>query len=320
MKRLSITFTVLLLFTSLSIFTQESPKAPAPSASPATWLSWVKSLRVPTKADLMQAQAYVNSKWRCLRYGATCSRKERALLATLSVLVIAALAKKSTPFISAAYTHYINNKFFTAIEKNDASMIKNLLQQGIDPNIIIDQRPALEWAVSLGKINSVRELLKAGANPNIYFFDSTPLMSVNSLTSTKDTTEDIVTLLLKAKNFDITAHNQGIRALDHYLGPWDKNINIAKKLIGAMLKIKDINMHDIIMQTLNFVAWNRNTISQKEYDQLVRYLHSLKEYPKLLLLPPVKQLPREVRGNIFEYIQEEPLTPAQQEKLMSRKP
>ncbi len=54
---------------------------------PSAMLSWWRSLRRPTRQDWQNLKSYVKSKYRCLRSGEGCSRKERRILATLATAV-----------------------------------------------------------------------------------------------------------------------------------------------------------------------------------------------------------------------------------------
>ena len=94
MKKI-ISFLLLNALLMQPIMAQEQA-TPSAQASPSTWLSWFKSLRVPTMQDLQKARSYVNSKYRCLRHGENCTKTERAVLGTLVALVTAAIVAGTT--------------------------------------------------------------------------------------------------------------------------------------------------------------------------------------------------------------------------------
>ncbi len=148
---------------------------PQDSAQPSRWLSWFQSLRIPTKQDLLKTQAYVNSKWRCLRYGEHCSRKERALLVTLSALIAANLASAGKAVYQAVHKYKISaaaRPLRFALRNKDINELKRLLDEGADPNVFDQNISPLQMT---SHAPSVAELLKAGANPNIpNKFGSTP--------------------------------------------------------------------------------------------------------------------------------------------------
>jgi hypothetical protein len=81
---------LLILASSASIIPAE---APSENATPSTMLSWFKSLRRPNRIDIQKAKTYVKSKWRCLRHGDNCSKKERVALGLLAAATTALAAK-----------------------------------------------------------------------------------------------------------------------------------------------------------------------------------------------------------------------------------
>ena len=71
---------------------QAEPAIEQQEAKPSAVLSWWQSLRKRTPQDWQKAKNYVQSKYRCLRYGEACSKKERAALAALAAAVGIAVA------------------------------------------------------------------------------------------------------------------------------------------------------------------------------------------------------------------------------------
>ncbi len=74
-----------------AIAQQESVEKPIEieqeEAKPTAVLSWWRSLRQPTRQDWQNLKSYVYRKYRCLKSGKGCSRKERRILATLAAAV-----------------------------------------------------------------------------------------------------------------------------------------------------------------------------------------------------------------------------------------
>lgn len=95
MKRIFYLFVFLLLVGQPIVAKKGSRDSagPAVTASPSKWFSWFKSLRTPNRQDVRRARAYVNRKWRCLRHGENCSKKERALLGLLAAATAALVGK-----------------------------------------------------------------------------------------------------------------------------------------------------------------------------------------------------------------------------------
>ena len=96
MKNVSISFMFSLLLLAQPISAKNESKtlaSPEVAATPSKWFSWFKSLRKPNRQDVRRAQAYVNSKWRCLRHGENCSKKERAALSLLAAATAALIGK-----------------------------------------------------------------------------------------------------------------------------------------------------------------------------------------------------------------------------------
>lgn len=103
MKHLSYLFISLLLLAAQPIAAQNEAKtltSPEVTATPSSWFSWFKSLRTPNREDARRAQAYVNSKWRCLRHGENCSKKERAALSLLAAATAALIGKGIHSFVT----------------------------------------------------------------------------------------------------------------------------------------------------------------------------------------------------------------------------
>jgi hypothetical protein len=96
MKNVSISFMFSLLLLAQPISAKNEAKSitsPEITATPSKWFSWFKSLRKPNRQDTRRAQAYVNSKWRCLRHGENCNKKERASLSLLAAATAALIGK-----------------------------------------------------------------------------------------------------------------------------------------------------------------------------------------------------------------------------------
>ena len=156
-------------------------------AKPLAVLSWFRSLRKPTWQDVQKGQDYVNSKYRCLRYGEGCSKKERAVLVALSALVAAAVTiwggkklvkeikeemrkederekekeqkQKSLKEESRLIWHYVR--------EGDLAEIQNAIRLGINVNKSDTlRRTLLMIATNKGHTEIVRELLNAEAKVN----------------------------------------------------------------------------------------------------------------------------------------------------------
>ncbi len=145
-------------------------------------------------------------------------------------------------------------------------------------------------------------------------------MAVHPLTShAYKKNYDVVAELLKSKNLDINAHNQGTVALAFALSRKGKDMTVAKMLLSAPQTIVDTNTGKTALDMVNN-ALNWNIITLEQYNQLIRYPFGKKEF-KAFSHPasPLKQLPPEVQANIFEFSTEQPLSPVQRERLMRRK-
>lgn len=294
-----------IVFYIMMFSTIHSFAVPLKTAYPSEWLAWFKSLQVPTKTNLLKANAYVNSKWRCLRYGENCSYTERVALGTLATIVTAMLVQRGITLFKG---HMRKKKEFPlqyAARHWQINEVKRLLNQGADPNVALG---------STGSVTILKELLNAGADPNRADAQGwTALM----YSATAIDRENIAAELLKNKDLDINVYNQGAKALKNAL--LYNHIAIAEMLLSR----EDIK-GKIKLDILNDALEN-NYISQEKYNALRGYAYEAgKERYEIfshgLVSPesPVKLLPREVKGKIFEYVTELPLSRKQQTKLMEK--
>ncbi len=207
-----------LLFSMICcLFLSTQPLMLQETAKPSAVLSWWRSLRRPTRQDLQKAKEYVNSKWRCLRYGEGCSRKERAKLGALAALVgvaVGATAWKAKKFIEKKRILKEESLrwLFYAFDGNFEN-IKKLIDAGIDVNIQDNNwgDTALIRAASYGHTEIVQVLL------------AVPGIEVNIQDNSGDTAlmgaafgghTEIVRVLLKAPDIDVNKQNsQGDTAL-----------------------------------------------------------------------------------------------------------
>ena len=173
MKRLSYLFLFLLLFVGQSIAAQNEAKtltSPEVTATPSSWFSWFKSLRTPNREDARRAQAYVNSKWRCLRHGENCSKTERVKLGLLAAAITALIGKGVHSALNPTHSITKQRELLSAAEGGRVNDIKKLLKtSGIDINNPMDDDPngfsPLMLAVMGEHSDAVKELLK---HPDIY--------------------------------------------------------------------------------------------------------------------------------------------------------
>ena len=170
-----------------SIVQQEAVEKQVEIAQPSQWLSWFKSLRVPTRKDVLKTKTYVYSKWRCLRYGRGCSRKERnrlrALAAAVGIVVAGVVARagyrwdqKQTDRQSLFTIEEVkqmsvnewNEALFDASKKGDVPTLRTLIITGKDDARDINTRDEsdwtpLIWASKKGHVDTARLLLEKGA-------------------------------------------------------------------------------------------------------------------------------------------------------------
>lgn len=292
MKRLSGIFIISLFLIIKPTFAQQS--IPSQQAQPSVWLTWFKSLRTPSKEDALKAQAYVTSKWRCLRYGKNCSKKERAALTVLSTTIAGVVGK----FV------YIMTK-----------KPKSSIDYTVDTS---PQAKALLNAMNYGKAGEVKKILDEGMNPNIIIKDRWTPLTLAALYGENG----MLKLLLENKKLDLNAHEQGVVALWWTLDK--RNMTGVKNITGAKMLIPYLySMHDKYGKRGDAVLAdiiNKGMLSEKEYHQIMRYWEAKEEYKSLLKSKesPLQKLPKEIKATIFEYTAEEPLTPKQRTMLMHR--
>lgn len=319
MKRLSVAFLFLLLFIQ-PIFPQVSLGIPTKTAQPSAWLFWFKSLRMPTKEDIVRAKAYVDSKWRCMRYGKNCSRKEQAVLVTLSAIVTAVLIRMGVKFSKKLFTPKINS-----VSNDDIKVTKELESWKIWKTTIKCTIKNLDF---LGFIQ-IRECLTAKIHPDFIAYNARPILIV----AAQEGWDDIVKLLLKNEaNPNITDYH-GNTALIYAA----QNAVIVRSPIGkrsktimkSLLENKNFDMsaHYQGVETTDILnkALKQKKITSQEYHQIMRIILGPKEYKTFsrgkLPLPHesiVQKLPPEIMGKIYEYTLEEPLSKKQQKKLMKK--
>ena len=141
------------------IIAQEAPQA---TAKPSQWLSWYKSLRAPKRTDVLQTKRYLSSKWRCLRHGEGCSRKERNVLRALVIAAGVAIA-------GSVRTGY--RKWTTRGRPQRDPAQPEEAERGINA-------PDSIWAYAAdGNLAGVQRLIGAGTDVNAQDdFGNTPLM------------------------------------------------------------------------------------------------------------------------------------------------
>jgi len=198
----------------LSLFLAMQPimaqEAPSTTAQPLQWLSWYKSLRAPKRKDLLQAKRYVNSKWRCLRHGEGCSRKERN---TLRMLAVAAGVTAATIAAQAGYKQLIHQKEqrkktireqLASIESTQKTEKKEFDEQSIEVVKLIAKCPSKPSFLSTKSpsLEELMETIESGINPNVFYQGNTALTTAalcNSLT--------LVDKLLSLPNINVNMKN-----------------------------------------------------------------------------------------------------------------
>ncbi len=208
MKRLSYLFIFLLLFAAQPISAQNEAKSsdsPAVTATPSSWFSWFKSLRTPNREDARRAQAYVNSKWRCLRHGENCSKAERVKLGLLAVAITALIAKGFHSALNPTYSIKKQKELLSAADEGRVNDIKKLLKtSGIDINNPMDDDPngytPLMLAVMGEHIDAVNEFLN---HPDIHVsksvLGSSPPLTALRLAVDRDNPDIVGNLLSHPK-------------------------------------------------------------------------------------------------------------------------
>ena len=199
-------------------------------AKPLAVLSWFRSLRKPTWQDVQKGQDYVNSKYRCLRYGEGCSKKERAVLVTLSALVAATAVAGVFLTAKKLRKEVKEGKWRTAVEKRDFEEIQRLIDAGIDVNKQDNGgETALMKAVLMGDFDIVKELFKVpGIDVNIQDNGGQTALMKAALMGDFD----IVKELLKVPGIDVNKQND----YDHtalMLAAAYGQANVVKELLKA---------------------------------------------------------------------------------------
>ncbi len=158
---------------------------------PTAVLSWWRSLRRPTRQDWQNLKSYVNSKYRCLRYGEGCSRKERAKLVALAAFVGVVVGTATAWKVKKvrekraereeslrvaretmqamqkvrerqAQEMLLEKRWFGYAKKGNLEEIRKMMKQQFVVNTPdnLKRNTALMWAVIGRHIEVVRELLK----------------------------------------------------------------------------------------------------------------------------------------------------------------
>ena len=162
----------------------EEPAIEQQEGKPSMWLSWFGSLRRPTWHDTQAVKAYVYRKYRCLRSGEGCSRKERKILATLAAavgIIIAGVVKSKVvkPFrrwkekrkqeewqkarqskvpTKEERESELVYRYRTADPDNRSFILRDIGRENINA-LDSDGETALMIAAALGRINDVKTLL-----------------------------------------------------------------------------------------------------------------------------------------------------------------
>ncbi len=226
---------------------QAEPAIEQQEAKPSAVLSWWRSLRRPTQQDRQNVKDYVNSKYRCLRYGEGCSRKERAKLVALAALVgvaVGATAWKAKKFIDKKFIEkkWIlkeeSRRWFSYAFDGNFENIKKLIDAGIDVNIQNNRgNTALMLAAHAGHVEIVRELLAA------------PGIEVNKQDNNGNTAlmeaayggdAGIVQQLLKAPGIDVNKQDSnGITALME--AAYGGHVEIVRELLADGAEVNKQN-------------------------------------------------------------------------------
>ncbi len=206
-------------------------------AKTSAMLSWWRSLRKPTLQDLQNLKSYVNSKYRCLRYGEACSRKERAVLGVLAALVTAAVAA-GVYVVGKKAKEAIDRDFLLSyVKEKDIEGVRRAIKAGANVNQQNDAgETALMFAALKGHLEIVRELLKV------------PEIEVNKKNRDGNTAlmfaafkghSEIVQELLKAPGIEVNQQNRwwGNTAL------MEAAFNGRTKVVQELLKAPEIEVN-----------------------------------------------------------------------------
>ena len=215
-------------------------------AKPTAVLSWWRSLRRPTQQDWQKAKSYVNSKYRCLRYGEACSKKERAVLATLAAAVGIAVAgvawkvKKVREERAEREADERKKREIRVLEEEDSRWwdyakagnlvaLQRLIKAGIDINIQNRSgNTALMKAAGYGRTEIVRMLLEI---PGIYVNIKND-RGFNALRQAADQGHaEIVQMLLAVPGIDVNLKSLGSTVLLSAVG--DGHTEIVQMLLAV---------------------------------------------------------------------------------------
>ncbi len=162
-----------------------------------------KSLAKKTPAAIAQAKGFLKSKYRCLRHGEGCSKKERAAWAALAAVVATAVAVGTVKQIKKIDVHEVLKKkqvaevakpvgsavygemgvLGYAINKNNIELAKEAIKdRKVENGMILAGRPfrvsALHWVARIGNRNEIAQaLIDRGVDVNKVSGDGTALMS-----------------------------------------------------------------------------------------------------------------------------------------------
>ncbi len=220
----------------------EEPAIEQQEVKPSAVLSWWRSLRRPTRQDWQNLKSYVNSKYRCLRYGEACSRKERAVLGALVAIVTVAAAKGTVWGVkkvkkARAYKKILDEEgqqWLTYAQDGDLEGIQRRITEGIDVNVTdFEGRTALILAALEGHTEAVGALLAvAGIDVNIQNRHGFTALMMAAL---EEHTE-IARMLLKAGADWRIRNNRGQAALDYAINYRDPFVSSNKDVIKELIK------------------------------------------------------------------------------------
>jgi len=130
----------------------------------------------------------------------------------------------------------LDKQLAQAVQFQDLSEIRTLLQKGANPNTREGGRPLLGWAAQSGDVTLVETLLKAGANPNLADegIGHTPLMRAIDMQQPA-----IVTALLKAKANPNAKATNGRSCL--MMAASSRKPEIVSALIEAGVDVKEVD-------------------------------------------------------------------------------
>ncbi len=213
---------------------------------------WYKSLRTPTRQDLLRARQYVNSKWRCLRRGEKCTKKERNLLRGLTVATGASVIGTGGAIIA----HRQHERALKKHRRFTKSALDQIGETAVEEESAFNQRSkdiVIDIADACGErftpgykaeeMAPIFQKIDLGINPNINYNGNTALIM-----AIRCNFKDLTTRLLAIPGINLNKQN----------GAGNTALTLAgsKDLIETLLKKgADPNAGDEITPLIASINW-----------------------------------------------------------------